>query len=74
MIFVVTIDTFGLQDLMMCFFLDIVVHFLFVYLPSVILAIMAVDLSLFYIFCCCFSAKQLSFGPLYFILGQLEPD
>ena len=73
MVLIVSVDPFGLDDLMMSFLLDIVVHLLFVDLPSVILTVMPMDFSLLDILGGGLPAKQLPFGAFYFIFWELKP-
>lgn len=73
MVSVLSVDALSFGDLMMRFFLDVCIQFLFIDHPSIILTIVAMTVSLFDITRRSQPTKQLTFGSLYLVLWQFIP-
>ena len=56
-----------------CSFFNIIINFLFIYLPTIIFAIMSMSPLRFLIFTCCKPTKKFSFNSIKFILIKLIP-
>jgi len=74
MVIIPAVDILGLPDLIISLSFHITSQFLFVDDPAVVLAIVAVVVFLFRVFCGRQSAIKWSLDALYFVLLQLVPD